>query len=174
MNRATIYIGHKDGGFVDIGEITLNGNFEFCDKTEFQIADDKPHFDFSRRPNSGKFVTDACNAQSKNLLDRVKNNDWLTSVDGLPPVGTECEISNCGEKWEKVKILFMGKTICIADWCYKHEQHFHLSSVKFRPLKSERERAIDEMVSVIKSVPEYNDFGVAETLYDAGFRKEGK
>lgn len=102
---------------------------------------------------------------------KMSNNEWFKRGE-LPPVGTECEISNCGDEWEKVKILFMGKTICIADWSYKQEQHFHLSSVKFRPLRTEREPAIDEIKSIIVSLGYGSAAGeIATKIYDAGFRK---
>lgn len=154
--------------------VTTN-NIYFCDSIDTnhtlvsidQITEalDKPHFDFSRRPDSGK-------------------NYWHERGE-LPPVGTECEIAASTEylkigypEGTKVKIYANftdDRGIKLAAFVDSIGKVGGVATAKcFRPLKTERERAIEEMVAVIKSVPEYNDFGVAETLYDAGFRKEGK
>ena len=108
------------------------------------------------------------------------DNSWHERGE-FPPVGCECRFFSDGydENW--------------FDWCVFHGlatggglivEHHHKTSpsrvtvcllnprtTKFRPLCTEREKAIDEMANLIaKSV-----FGSAkcqaEKLYDAGYRK---
>lgn len=92
---------------------------------------------------------------------------------GLPPVGCECEYSlNSGRTWFKCKIDYILGTqglIMLADvfeggqWVSFHEYD---DKLKFRPLRTEAERAIDEMVR-LSGV----SIGAAKILYDAGYRK---
>lgn len=92
---------------------------------------------------------------------------------GLPPVGVECEYSlNGGKTWWKCKIDYMVGTQGVVMLCNTFEgvQYVHFSSygnaLKFRPLRTEAERAIDEMVR-LSGV----SIGAAKILYDAGYRK---
>jgi hypothetical protein len=92
---------------------------------------------------------------------------------GLPPVGVECEYSlNSGRTWFKCKIDYILGTqglVMLADvfeggqWVSFHEYD---GKLKFRPLRTEAERAIDEMVR-LSGV----SIGAAKILYDAGYRK---
>ncbi len=59
--------------------------------------------------------------------------------EGLPPAGTECEISSCGNDWMDCVVKFVGTDLCVVNhgnW----EQHYHLSSVKFRPLETPEQK----------------------------------
>lgn len=58
--------------------------------------------------------------------------------EGVPPVGTECEVSNCGNDYIWCKVVFMGSSICLVDHKTHSEQHYHLGSVKFRPLDHDK------------------------------------
>jgi hypothetical protein len=123
-------------------------------------------YDFSRTPNSGK-------------------SDWLTSVDGLPPVGTVCEVLNnaLGQsaQWEKCTILFMGKFKCVYDSesCRERIGNVDLTGdVHFRPLKTERERAIEDILDIYHNGDDIGQIDnvkeLATALYDAGYRKGEK
>lgn len=57
---------------------------------------------------------------------------------GFPSDNTECEVSNCGNDYEWCKVVFMGNTICLVDHKTYNEQHYHLGSVKFRPLDHDK------------------------------------
>lgn len=92
---------------------------------------------------------------------------------GLPPVGVECEYSlNGGKTWWKCKVDYMVGTQGVVMLCDTFEgvQYVQFSSygnaLKFRPLRTEAERAIDEMVR-LSGV----SIGAAKILYDAGYRK---
>ena len=89
---------------------------------------------------------------------------------GLPPVGVECEYSWAGEPWASGVIRYISKhTIIIetqADSAGDTEYAYHPTDIKLRPLRTEAERAIDEMVQ-LSGV----SIGAAKILYDAGYRK---
>ena len=92
---------------------------------------------------------------------------------GLPPVGVECEVLFTGDdfpEWYTFKIVFIGDVHTVAivgdeEISYAIER-LNDSSVQFRPLRTEAERAIDEMVQ-LSGV----SIGAAKILYDAGYRK---
>lgn len=89
---------------------------------------------------------------------------------GLPPVGVECEYSWAGEPWASGVIRYISKHIIIietqADSTGDTECAYHPTDIKLRPLRTEAERAIDEMVR-LSGV----SIGAAKILYDAGYRK---
>ena len=101
------------------------------------------------------------------------DNSWHERGE-LPPVGCECEIRhNCWREFQRITVVAITREYVIVEYdsVVAREQHYHLSDMTFRPLRSEREKAIDEMANLIaKSV-----FGSAkcqaEKLYDAGYRK---
>ena len=84
---------------------------------------------------------------------------------GLPPVGCECERSWCGDKWLPCKILFISDETVVVKLATR-ESAYRWCEVSFRPLRTEAERAIDEMVR-LSGV----SIGAAKILYDAGYRK---
>ena len=90
-----------------------------------------------------------------------------TGWDGknLPPVGCECERSWCGDKWLACKILFISDETVVVKLATR-EAAYGRSEVSFRPLRTEADRAIDEMVQ-LSGV----STGAAKILYDAGYRK---
>lgn len=95
---------------------------------------------------------------------------------GLPPVGCECEYldSNTG-KWYPVTMKYVSDqivVICGMTNVLGEEREtiiakdIQLDKPQFRPLCTEAERAIDEMVR-LSGV----SIGAAKILYDAGYRK---
>lgn len=97
-----------------------------------------------------------------------------TSWDGvgLPPIGIECEYMkhtrSTGNNWSKGTVKYISEyTVVIDDDDVDGEFIAHPLGCAFRPLRTEAERAIDEMVR-LSSV----STGAAKILYDAGYRKE--
>lgn len=84
---------------------------------------------------------------------------------GLPPIGVECERSWAGDKWLTCKILFISDEKVVVKLATR-EAAYGRHEVSFRPLRTEAERAIDEMVR-LSGV----STGAAKILYDAGYRK---
>lgn len=62
-----------------------------------------------------------------------KETSW--NGEGYPPIGIECEVSNCRNPWVRCLVKFIGTELCVVDH-ENFEQHYHLSSVKFRPLET--------------------------------------
>lgn len=96
-----------------------------------------------------------------------------TGWDGtnLPPVGCEIEYMkhtrNSGNNWSKGTVKYISEfTVVIDDDDVDGEFIAHPLGCEFRPLRTEAERAIDEMVR-LSGV----SIGVAKILYDAGYRK---
>lgn len=91
---------------------------------------------------------------------------------GLPPIGCECEYSrppveadSFGSAWKRCFIRYASfRTVVIQT--HNDELSGHPSKFNFRPLRTEAERAIDEMVQ-LSGV----STGAAKILYDAGYRK---
>jgi len=91
---------------------------------------------------------------------------------GLPPVGTECEIYPIHTK---AKITYMGNGVgCYIDLSNGLEFSIATCNVTFRPIKSDREKAIDEMYSTLENTASMSYKQVAEKLYDAGYRNPNK
>lgn len=94
---------------------------------------------------------------------------------GLPPVGCECEYLDTNNEWYPVTIKYASNqivVICGMTNIFGEEQEteiakdIQLDKPQFRPLRTEAERAIDEMVR-LSGV----SIGAAKILYDAGYRK---
>lgn len=90
---------------------------------------------------------------------------------GFPPIGIECEYMkhtrNTGNNWSKGTVKYISEyTVVIDDDDVDGEFIAHPLGCEFRPLRTEAERAIDEMVR-LSGV----STGAAKILYDAGYRK---
>ena len=91
---------------------------------------------------------------------------------GLPPVGCECEMST-PDGWVRATIVFSDGDIAIGrihdgqhttskcDWSRKG----------FRPIRSEEDRAIEEMVEALQETGYINLRSLMRALYRAGYRK---
>ena len=90
---------------------------------------------------------------------------------GLPPVGCEIEYmkyqrGHNGDWFIGTINYISGFTVVISQKGHKGEIVGHPVNFQFRPLRTEAERAIDEMVQ-LSGV----STGAAKILYDAGYRK---
>lgn len=115
-----------------------------------------------------------------NQYDKIRgltlSNDYATAIvtreqygwdgTGLPPVGVECEVSvDGGRSWCTYRTISEkngARLIEIGNFT----EEFQSNNWIFRPLRTEAERAIDEMVR-LSGV----SIGAAKILYDAGYRK---
>nr|DAK72463.1 MAG TPA: hypothetical protein [Caudoviricetes sp.] len=97
--------------------------------------------------------------------EQYEATDW--DGTGLPPVGCECERSWIGDEWQQCEILFTSNQVVVVKLKGSGmEDAYNIGDVTFRPLRTEAERAIDEMVR-LSGV----SIGAAKILYDAGYRK---
>lgn len=132
----------------------------------------------------------------------MSDNSWYEKGE-LPPVGTKCEVTHNGIRgiWERIEILkhdinykgngYSERFACISlsginlggsrekgdlFWLYNVKDE----GCKFRPIKTERELAIEQMSKdinlrvtnheMIKNTVGLEDSILAK-LYDAGYRK---
>lgn len=104
----------------------------------------------------------------------MSDNDWLNTMDGLPPAGTECMVLNPqldNAQWEKCKILYMGNFVCVyeSESCKERVGNHDLYALEFHPIKTERERAIEAALKVVSHKNDNHDCVAA--LWDAGLLK---
>lgn len=71
-----------------------------------------------------------------------------------------------GNEWTQCIVDYIGAYFVVYRDCYDVELTGAIGDMKFRPLRTEAERAIDEMVQ-LSGV----SIGAAKILYDAGYRK---
>ena len=90
----------------------------------------------------------------------------------LPPVGTVCEYKPIlDDDWITVKITGYGERLALIKPHGKdYETICSKSSATFRPTKTERERAIDEISAAYFEGARGHMGGIAG-IYEAGFRK---
>lgn len=103
--------------------------------------------------------------------EEVTREQYGWDGTGLPPVGAECEYMkhtrNIGNNWGKGTVKYISEhTVVIDDDDVDGEFIAHPLGCEFRPLRTEAERAIDEIVR-LSGV----SIGAAKILYDAGYRK---
>lgn len=86
--------------------------------------------------------------------------------EGVPPVGCECEVSvDGGRSWCTYRAINEKNGVRLIEIGNLTEE-FQNNNWIFRPLRTEAERAIDEMVR-LSGV----SINAAKILYDAGYRK---
>lgn len=68
--------------------------------------------------------------------------------DGVPPVGIECEVKWTGGKWEKCEVIFVGTEKVVVEM-RNREAAMSLCDVKFRPLRTEAEKAMESAKHII-------------------------
>ena len=103
------------------------------------------------------------------------NNDIDWNGEGLPPVGTVCEYKPIlDDDWITVKITGYGERLILLKPHGKDYETVGSSAAgHFRPLKTERERAIDEMREAYREGVRGHMGGIAG-IYEAGYRKVSK
>lgn len=106
----------------------------------------------------------------------IKVSDWHKNGE-LPPVGEVCEWLECKKTgWQEV--IVAGYYMNAAWIVPKGKEPITVfNPTGFRPLRTEREKAIDEMVEVLKSAIQDTKTVhkiCASALYNAGYRKEVK
>jgi len=128
--------------------------------------------DFVRMTNNAHQITREEWQQERNKMKAKPevDNSWFTN-GGFPPAGTVCEVYE--NEWVETFIIGMDKEgYCVYTTGNQYVGYDGENNPSnFRPIRTEREKAIGEMANLIaKSV-----FGSAkcqaEKLYDAGYRK---
>ena len=101
---------------------------------------------------------------------------WRGPQDGLPPVGAVCEYKIGNGNWFECEIISHSRLVIkcphLENDCDQGLQIVGDKEAVFRPIQSDRDRAIEEMLSLDASdgrLTSRTDFCGA--LYDAGYRK---
>ena len=89
---------------------------------------------------------------------------------GLPPVGTVCEMQYNESQWGEVTITAYGKQYFLFEDDKGQELVEHIDRINLRPIKSDREKWIDAADRLMESVSE--EHKRMSCLYDA--LKSGK
>ena len=145
--------------YVDTRDIKIN--YEFAHGTS-RIARS-----YSIDPRECEVSTDRLTAIV--TREQYGANGW--DGTGLPPVGAECESKQSAQiDWHKFRVVAVENGHIFGFW--HDEVGACLDSTRwiFRPLRTEAERAIDEMVR-LSGVSTGVSTGAAKILYDAGYRK---
>ena len=127
--------------------------------------------DWSEAPDGAEVYSDKSvqwNKQSVYSTARPAAYDGTT----LPPVGTVCEYRPIlDDDWITVKITGYGERLALIKPHGKdYETICSKSSATFRPIKTERERVIDEISAAYFEGARGHMGGIAG-IYEAGFRK---
>jgi hypothetical protein len=112
-------------------------------------------------------------AYNECLTPRPATPAWRGPQDGLPPVGTEVEAQD-GYSWKTGTVVAHVWEACFGDMVIIQCEGFWASrrADGIRPVKPERERAIEEMVKVVEAANQLKTVKlVCNALYDAGYRK---
>lgn len=90
----------------------------------------------------------------------------------LPPVGAECFMEMEHEPTQKVKLKYIDNDVVFYNLI--ETPHIHsfapVALVKFRPLKTEREKLRERLLDIIASVGQMSNGVLADALIDAGAR----
>lgn len=151
--------------YVDTRDIRIN--------YEFAYGKSRIACSYSISPGECEVSTDRLTA----IITREQYEATGWDGVGLPQIGVECEWQdkNTGQ-WQPVKIVYASEWVTVIREINEEkgddlveiaiENYGDDARLKFRPLRTEAERAIDEMVQ-LSGV----SIGAAKILYDAGYRK---
>lgn len=142
------------------------------------------------------WIKDTYPSPINECIERPKPKQWSGPQDGLPPIGTICEVRQIyrdGE-WKIREIIYISyHNLITADGVL--EYHDDCRSVEFRPIKTpeqlaaeQRETAIADMAKVLPGAkhecwtcnpdgsvkPYENTYEILGLLVDAGFKREVK
>lgn len=100
----------------------------------------------------------------------LTHSDWHERGE-LPPVGVECEVCSTYNGWVNCKMLAHG--ICcengkVAFWQAEHDCGVFYSENRFRPIKTHREKVIEEAMIVANEAKPECDITFLSALYNAG------
>lgn len=140
------------------------------DDLVFLYRDDNDDYPVMERQRDGmRYVCDI------GRLERIEQEpQW--NGEGLPPVGTVCEFKRyISVKWLPGVLSYISDytaviTLHECDDSGRREEVGHPLAFEFRPIRTEREKAIDEMMKVVNHGLSSKE--LVARLYDAGYRKQ--
>lgn len=115
---------------------------------------------------------DGSDSDARQLEKLLRGEQW--DGTGLPPVGTECEYEDSNGRWVHVEIMYLSRWVIVM----RSKENNIGNGVdiakdlvmdklcRFRPLRTERDKGILQMFSIIDSSDDGSIY-LAENLYDA-------
>ena len=116
--------------------------------------------------------------QEREKMQKQQDNSWHERGE-FPPVGAICEMIDDKNTWLECEVISHKDGSCIG-WIPSRKAPFYTyDKSEFRPLRTEREKAIDEMVANIGNEFKFEGYdlhtritrSLSEFIYDAGYRK---
>lgn len=114
-------------------------------------------------------VEGAClvsDSDARQLEKLLRGEQW--DGTGLPPVGTECEFLSNDTTWGKVVIIgYDGDRVVFKP---SGETYYGIEPSErqiFRPLRTERDKAIEQMLSTVTNYNNTSVIHAAGQIYDA-------
>lgn len=163
-----------DAAVIELKDFNSQDCWRYKDSDEFLwIADglyqrlDSPH------GYRGKYVCtrDEFNQRKAELDAKEQDmNDWYEKGE-LPPVGTECEVNHIGEWKPTVIVGYDGELpVFKTEWNDRYKYACG-DDFKFRPLRTETDKLVDDIFSVLDQWPEVSKLEQAKLLIEQGYRK---
>lgn len=93
--------------------------------------------------------------------------------EGLPPVGCECEMRYrhaLNAEWVFFRCVAVDCEVAFG-WAGKEPVTLPKDNFEFRPIRTERDKAIEEMRKLVTNYNKTDVIHAIEQLYDAGYRK---
>lgn len=114
--------------------------------------------------DGARLVTDSDARQLEKLL---RGEQW--DGTGLPPVGTICQMRDVSDKWVNVEIIANHKGFAHGWQDSTEDTYYSNKHCEFRPLRTERDKAIEQIRKVGSSLPASVPFAIEEAaaIYDA-------
>ena len=143
-----VYVEYKEWPKECEYALLVNDGIVFSDHHHsVSVICTREQYERYKAEQEGKLTPTQLSSVVSQFADKIKDGllddkkaDWYDydKGEGIPPNGAECEASNCGNDFIWCKVVFMGNTICLVDHETHNEQHYHLGSVKFRPLDHDK------------------------------------
>ena len=101
---------------------------------------------------------------------------WSGPEDGLPPVGTFCELRLQHGDWLMAQIAYITETGCLwVAWGAQSETFNATYNIEFRPIRTAEQIAADKRETAIRELMDIAQVDcrvTAARLVDAGFKRE--
>lgn len=117
-------------------------------------------------------VDGAVDSDARQLEKLLRGEQW--DGTGLPPVGTECEVIAHNNRWGMTAgVVYKGTLVAHSgdDFWFRSEDNVNFISrndkVDFRPPRTEREKAIEQMIKVFSSNAAPGTTHAIVAIYDA-------
>lgn len=126
------------------------------------------------RPNYPEFLKNPMNDDG--ITDHELVSNWEDKAEwndnGLPLVGTVCECAVLSQMYHEFEIrgYFQGKVWMASDETGDIAEM--LKNCEFRPIKTPKEKAIEEMYEIAMDVG-HDERDIANAFYDKGYRRQG-